>query len=339
MLGLGLWRPTATEPADVVARLVAMQAQEHTYARWSVGQRCGASASAVDAAYDAGALLRTHVLRPTWHYVTPADLRWLLELTGRRLESGNARRDQELELDARTCRRAVDVIADAVASGPATRRELAQVLEQRGISTAGQRMPHLLFHAELRMAVCSGPMHGAQHTYVPFDERVPPGPGWSDDEALAELARRWFAARGPATIRDFRWWSGLPAAQALTALGAAAPELSSYEQDGRVWWFAELPRVPKGPHVDLVQCYDEIVISYTESRDVLATTDVHFPVPGHVDGFTHVVLGDGRLLGHWRVHRVPGGAEVETRLARAVDGREQAALDAAVARYEAFART
>jgi len=339
MVTLGLWRPRAKDPKGVVGRLVAIQAQEHAYARWSVGQRCNAPASVVDAAFDAGEVVRTHVLRPTWHYANPADLRWLLELTGRRLDAVNARRYDELDLDARTLRRATDVIADVVAAGPATRGELADELQRRRISPGGQRLPHLLFHTELQMVVCSGPMRGKEHTYMSFDDRVPAGPTFTEEEALAELARRWFTTRGPASIRDFRWWSGLPAAQALAALGAAASELSSYEQDGRTYWFAESPRPPKGPRVDLVQCYDETIISYTETRDVLATAAVSFPVPRSLDGFTHVLLCDGRLAGHWRVQRLRGGVEVETRLARAFDARERAALDAAVARYEEFVRT
>jgi hypothetical protein len=338
MVGLGLWRP-ATEPGAVVAGLLAMQAQEHAYARWSVGQRCGASASVVDAAFDAGELLRTHVLRPTWHYATPADLRWLLELTGPRLEAANARRDAELVLDPRTLSRAADVIADVVSDGPATRRELAHALQRRRISPADQRMPHILFHTELRMLVCSGPMRGREHTYVPFDDRVPPGPGYTEDEALAELARRWFTTRGPASVRDFAWWAGLPAGQARRALAAVQAELSSFERDGIQYWFAERHRGVRGPRVDLVQCYDETIISYTETRSVLATEEVSFKVPGSCDGFTHVLLCDGRLLGHWRVRRSRGGGiDVETRLARAIDDREQAALHAATARYVAFWR-
>jgi Winged helix DNA-binding domain len=339
MVGLGLWGAPADGPEDVVRHLVAMQAQEHAYARWSVGQRCGAASSLVDAELDAGRVLRTHVLRPTWHYASPADLRWLLALTGSRIESASRRRYEELGLDPRTCRRATDVIAETVATGPATRRELAQALERRRISTEDQRLPHLLLHAELHAVVCSGPMQGAQHTYAAFDERVPPGPRYSEDEALAELARRWFTTRGPASLRDFAWWSGLPAGTARGALASVQAELASEEHDGRTYWCAARPRLPRGPCVDLVQCYDESILSYTETRDVLATPAVSFPVPRHVDGFTHVVLCDGRLLGHWRVHRIVGGAEVETRLARPVDDAEQAALAAAVARYEEFVRT
>jgi hypothetical protein len=346
MVGLGLWNTRADAqartPADVVRNLVAMQAQEHAYARWSIGQRCGASASVVDADFDAGRILRTHVLRPTWHYATPDDLRWLLALTGRRIDAANRLRYQELGLDARTRRRATDVIAATVAGGPATRRELVHALERRRIATKGQRIAHLLLHAELHAVICSGPMRAAQHTYVPFDDRVPGGPGISEEEAGAELARRWFTTRGPASVRDFAWWSGLPVPVARDALASVRAELSSVERDGHTYWFAELPRpprAPRGPGMDLVQCFDEVIISYSETRDVLTTPSVSFPVPRHVDGFTHVVLGDGQLLGHWRTHRAPGSLEVETRVGRALDDREQRALDAAVARYERFMRT
>jgi hypothetical protein len=339
MVGLGLWGRPAADPGAVVRHLVAMQAQEHAYARWSVGQRCNARASEVDQAFDAGELLRTHVLRPTWHFVAPDDLRALLALTGARIDATAARRYAELGLDARTRRRADDVIADAVSSGPQTRQELAMVLQRRRIAPDGQRLPHLLMSAELHAVVCSGPMRGKQHTYAAFGDRVPPAPPVDEDDALADLARRWFTTRGPATLRDFSWWSGLRAADARRALTSVQSELESYEHDGRTSWFREWRRAPTGPRVDLVQCYDETIISYTESRDVLATDTVAFPVPGGRDGFAHVLLAGGRLLGHWRARRASTGVVAETLLAREVDAAEQAALDAALDRYEEFART
>src|SRR4051812_11470336 len=341
MVGLGVWSSPWSTPDAAVRRLLAMQAQEHRYARWSVGQRSGTSASALDAAFDAGEILRTHVLRPTWHFATPDDLRWLLALIGPILDRRNARRDQELGLDARTIRRATDVIAQAVTTGPLTRGELAQVLERRRIATDGQRIAHLLFHAELYAAVCSGPMRGKVHTYAAFDARVPPGLAHEGADALAELARRWFTTRGPATLRDFVWWSGLPIADARAGLAVAAEEsgLTSFERDGRTYWLGDVAKRVTGPRVDLVQCYDETIISYAETRDLLQTADVGFPVPRSIDGFVHVLLCDGRLLGHWRVARSRDGDVVETRIARPLDDREEAAVAAAVARYEEFART
>jgi hypothetical protein len=336
MQGLGLSGRGFGSAAEVVRHLTAMQAQEHPYARWSVGQRAGRATTAadVDAAFDDGRILRTHVLRPTWHYVARGDLRWLMALSGPRVDAGNATRYRNLGLDVRTRSRALDILADAVAGTCLTRRELSAVLEGRGISTEGQRLPHLVMHAELHSAVCSGPMRGKEHTYAAFDERVPAGPTLSDEEALAELAGRYFRTRGPATVRDFMWWAGLRAADARAGLAAVAPTLEQRVVDGRTYWFAARPAAPsrRGPTVDLVQCYDEVIISYTESRDVLATPAVDFPVPRSLDGFTHVLLLEGRLLGHWRVTR----QGVETRVGPRLDPAQRGSLDAAIERYLRF---
>jgi hypothetical protein len=312
-----------------------MQAQEHPYARWSVGQRMSAesgTASVVDAAFDAGEFLRTHVLRPTWHYVARDDLRWLMRLSGPLVRAGNARRCAELELDATTLGRGADVLAEALTDGPKTRRELAGALERRGISTADQRIVYLLMHAELSSVICSGPMHGKEHTYARFDDRVPPAPGPDGDEAWGELARRYFRTRGPATVRDFAWWAGLRIGPARAALALVAGELDQLELDGLTYWTGPEIAPTSGGGADLVQCYDEVIISYRDSRHLLQTEQVAFPVPRHLDGFTHVVLLDGRLLGHWRL----SGGDVELRLARPLEPGEDAALSAAVERYRSF---
>jgi hypothetical protein len=339
MRSLRLWGPGLATPADVVGHLTAMQAQEHRYARWSVGQRIKGSptAASLDRAFDEGRILRTHALRPTWHYVAPHDLRWLLNLTGPRVDAGNARRYQELGLDERTLARADDVIAEAVASGSRTRRELAEVLEARGISAAGQRITHLLMHAELHAVICSGPMRGKQHSYAAFDQRVPPDGGPRHDEALATLARRYFSTRGPATLSDFVWWSGLTTSAARRGLAAVSSELASRAIDERTYWFVGRSTPAAVPKVDLVQCYDEIIISYTRTRDVLQTASARFAVPGHLDGFQHVLLLDGRLLGHWR--HIPGrdGGPVETHIEKVLNDEERTALSDAVDRYRRFA--
>ena len=337
MTALRLWGGSRAAPDGAVRHLVAMQAQEHPYARWSVGQRSGADAAEVDAAFDAGRFLRTHVLRPTWHYVAPGDLRWLMRLSGPLVEARNERRYRELALDARTRARATDVITRAVSDASLTRDELADVLESSRIATGGQRMPYLLMHAELHAAICSGPMRGRAHTYAAFDARVPSAPGPAGDDALAELARRYFTTRGPATVKDFGWWAGLPAGEARRAVRLVESGLESRAVDGRTYWFGEMPKgAPRRPRVDLVQCYDEVIISYTDSRDVLATEEVSFAVPRHLDGFTHVVLLDGRLLGHWRVRPSRRGVDVETQLQRPIDPGERAALDAGIANYQRF---
>jgi len=341
MRALGLWPQTQRSPEEVLTPLAAMQAQEHAFARWSVAQRAGgtagvASASSIDCAFDDGEILRTHVLRPTWHYVARSDLRWLMALSGPRVLARTARRCHDLGLEARTLKKANDVIADAVAERSQTRRDLADVLERNGVSVDGQRLAYIAMHAELTSTICSGPMRGRQHTYAAFDRRVGPACDFRDDEAIAELARRYFTTRGPATLTDFVWWSGLSTREARRGLEMTKEHLSARSTDDRTYWFTEtaLPRT-RG-RADLVQCYDEVIISYRESRDVLRTPRVAFAVPRHVDGYTHVVLLDGRLAGHWRLLSGRSGHEIETRMCESLDRKQQRSLAAAVERYCAF---
>ncbi len=328
------------EPGEVVAHMTAMQAQDHGSARWSVAARMPGPgvAAAVDRAFADGSVLRTHVLRPTWHYVAASDLSWLIALSGPKVDAGNGRRYRDLGLDARTLDRSNEVIAEAVREDPKTRRELAAVLEAKGIATAGERVTYLLMHAELRAVICSGPMRGKQHTYAWFEERVPPGRGPTGDDALEELARRYFSTRGPATVKDFSWWSGLNAAQASAALHMARSRLASETLDGRTYWFTDeaRPWPWRGPRVHLVPCYDEIIISYGQSRNVLQGPRVSFSVPGFLDGYRHVVLADGRLLGHWRVG---AGSDVEIRTPDGLGRETERALARAIAEYQRFAET
>ena len=331
MRALGLRDPRAATLREAVGRLTAMQAQEHPVARWSLAQRVRGTATAaeVDAAFDRGDFLRTHVLRPTWHYVTSDDLRWLVRFSGPRVHARNSRRYEELDLDSGTLAAATDVLAEAVAAEPRTRRELAEILEDRGLSTEGQRLGYMLMHAELHLAVCSGPMSGKQHTYAAFDDRAT-SDGPEGDEALAVLARRYFATRGPATIKDFAWWAGLPVADARRGLDLATDHLECSVVDGRTYAFVDAASPATARRVDLIQCYDEAIISYSETRDLLCSADVSFDTPRRIDGFTHVVLLDGQLLGHWRLTRAQRGSVLETRLATDVAPSTAKTLAAAV---------
>jgi hypothetical protein len=333
MRNLALWDPRAGSPADVVRDLVALQSQEHRYARWSVAQRASRplTAADVDAAFDRGDVLRTHVLRPTWHYVSPGELRWLLELSGPLVEARMARRHDELQLDAATRARAVDVIAAAVADGPLTRHEVADELESNRVTTSGQRLPHLLMLAELRRAICSGPMRGRQHTYAAFDDRVPPSPPRSRTEALEELARRYFSTRGPATAKDFRWWAGLGAADARVGIDEA--ELESDEVEGRTYFSRGGSPLRRRRKADLVQCFDESVVSYTESRDLLSPHRTVLGAGRSDTGFQHFVLLDGVVVGRWRERK---DRSVELRLDGPLDASGERSVTAAVADYERF---
>ncbi|TML75733.1 MAG: winged helix DNA-binding domain-containing protein [Actinobacteria bacterium] len=337
-----LWSSDVTDPQRALSWLVAVQAQEFAYARWSLAQRCGYPADSVVArAFNEGRILRTHILRPTWHFVAPRDLRWLMRLSGTRVTATTVRRCSELGLDVKTLAKSNDIIADAVAKGPLTRRALAAVLERCGVSPDGQRMPYILMRAELDMIICSGPLDGKQHTYASFDARVPAAKDLTRDEALGTLAKRYCESRGPATVKDFAWWSGLPMSDARRAAEIAGRSIKQSVVDGRTYLFVGEPKNARKsrPRIDLVQCYDESIITYGESRDVLRTERARFAVPATVNGYTHVILRDGVLLGHWRVVRARDGVTVQRRVQERLDEAERAALDRAVLRYRRFATT
>jgi hypothetical protein len=339
MLAQRLWGPPLDTPEAVVRWLGAMQAQEFQVAKWSVGQRAdGLTDDDVQRAYADGRILRTHVLRPTWHFVAAEDIRWLLRLTGPRVHARSAPVYRRLELDAATFSKVERILSRELAGGRhRTRRELAAAFQAARIEATGSRLAYIVMHAELEAIVCSGAPRGKQHTYALVDERAPGKDPLNADEALAELARRYFTSRGPATVQDFVRWSGLTIAQARAGLGMAAPELDRQTVDDRTYWFgaSSIDGRARWTRIDLVQGYDEVIMGYTESRDVLlALVGVAQPWIG--PSLLHAILLGGRLIGHWRPRTSRGSADIETSLYRSMSPAEERALDAAIGRYGRF---
>ena len=333
--GLGLWGPSSSSVEAVVGRLTAMQAQEFVPALWSVAQRAGRTTRAqAREAYDAGAILRTHVLRPTWHFVLPQDIRWLLRATAHRVQARNAAWYRQQGLDPALLARTTDVVASSLEGVHLTRPEIGAALARERIEAQGPRLVGILMHAELEGVICSGRLRGNQRTYALLDERAPSGVVPDRSGAIARLAERYFATRGPATLKDFLWWSSLTTGEARAGMEAAA--LERVDVDGRAYWAAGRatpPRSPRSPRIDLVQVYDEVMMSYTESRDVLLATA---PEAATWTGHPHAILLDGRLIGRWRVTRRSGGVEVHTRLHRSLSPAERASLELAGDRYARF---
>ena len=329
---------------EVIRHLGAAQAQDFGVAKWSLAQRAGdLTNSAVEQAFSDGSIVRTHILRPTWHFVLPTDVRWMLELTGPRVNARNTPRYRQLGLDDELFASTNELFAEALKGRRhLTRKELAGVLDRAGISTDGQRMAYILMRAELDAVLCSGPRKGKLQTYALFDERVPTRRTMDRDAALAELTRRYFGARGPATVKDLVWWSSLTSRDARLGIEAIQSELDSETVDGRVYWFAKetrrtAPRSSTGSRgIDLVQGLDECIVSYRESKDVLFPSAATTPIPLQDIVFNHVVLLDGQLIGQWRPVQRKGSILVETLLYRRLSRRETGALEAAIEKYSRF---
>jgi hypothetical protein len=294
------------KPAEVVGWLVAVQAQDYFGAKWALGLRLRDTHDAdLDRAFNAGAIFRTHVLRPTWHFVTPADIRWLLALTAPRVHAANATMYRKLELDSPTLKRGHKALTKALQGGQhLTREELSEVLEKASITAAtGQRLAYLVMHAELEGLICSGPRRGKQFTYALLEERVPPVAALKRDEALAELSRRYFVSHGPATVQDFAKWSGLTAADAKRGLEMAGLQLQHKALNGEDYWFSSSASPINAKRATLtaylLSVYDEYLIGYAD-RSMIAAPEIAAKLFTMGNALTAVVVVDGQIVGTWK---------------------------------------
>jgi len=332
-----LARTTLKTPLDVVSWLGAVQAQDYPGARWALGLRANALTDArVEKAYDDGEILRTHVLRPTWHFVAPADIRWMLALTGPRVMARMAPYNRHLELDRPTFAKSRTVLERALRDGThLTRAELATALARGGITAKGQRLAHLVMDAELHALICSGPRRANQCTYALIEERAAPAPPRTREEALAELVRRYFTSHGPASIRDFVWWSGLTTADARAGLAMLGSDVcDELIDDVRCW---SLPARKASPvraparAAHLLPNYDEYLIAYRDRDFSVSSGGLTFD-----DFYAHFLTIDGRLAGTWRRVVTKDGVTITVRTMKPVSRSDKTLVAAAAERHAKF---
>lgn len=322
---------------QVVAAFGAIQAQEYAHAKWALGIRSGASDTEVEQLIADGKILRTHPMRMTHHFVAPADIRWLLALLAPSMHRRAAPRWRELGLDDKTVGKSHDVLARALAGGKhLDRAELATVYKRAGISTQGQRLPHLLARAELAGLICSGARKGKQITFALLDERVPRTKSLTRDAALAELAKRYFTTRGPASLQDFMWWSGLAAADAREAVALADRDIVADTIDGKSYYRGPRAAPTRTPtQAFLLGAYDEYAVAYKD-RSAIGKPPAKPKNFGEATLLGPIVVVGGEVVGGWR--RTIGPKRVAIALSpwRKLAAREQAMVEAACDRYAKF---
>lgn len=335
----GLAQPAPQSVQAVVRRLGAVQSQEFNDAQWSVAQRVdGLTQEAFMDAFNGGHILRTHVLRPTWHLVAPADIRWLLRLTAPRVRASLGTNDRRLGLDEAVYAQTNRLIEQALAAGTyLTRVDLADVLARAGFSLTGNALAHVMIRAEVDGLVCSGPVQGRQHTYALLDQRVPPMQPLDRDEALAELADRYATSHGPATAQDFSWWSGLTLTDARLGLTLANARLVSETIDGNTYWHVPTAPPPANlPRALLLPNFDEFLVGYADRTPLLEPTyEGPLRTPGHLLAEKTIVI-DGQIVGTWRPAKAKKGYPVTWRPLRALRATEEALIEQAIQRYTAF---
>lgn len=335
LAGQRLSTTSFTRAAEVVSWLGAVQSQDYAGATWAVSMRATSLTSAgVNTAFDAGDILRTHLLRPTWHFVVPTDIRWIVALTGARIRRAMASYFPKFGLSAAVCGKSRRLLERILRNHQhLTRAEIAAAHRRAGIVVEGIGMGMLMMHAETDALICSGPRRGKQFTYALMDERVPAQPAVDRDESLAELARRYFTSHGPATLSDFAWWSGLTRPDARRSIEILGHSVESAAIGGLTcWWIpSRTPSGPKPPHVRLLPNYDEYLIAHKDRGFVLTAPAAAASLPNA--SFSHCLVVDGRIAGMWRRTIRARHVAIEVNLRRRLTGRERAALEHEAERY------
>ena len=327
------------DAAQVVEWFGAVQAQEYEPSKWALGLRMRRAVNAdVERAVTDGEILRTHVLRPTWHYVAAADLVWMQRLTGPRVQRAMQVYRRKMELDPATLRRATGIFERSLRDGRhLTRAELAGRLRAAGFSLAGFRLAHAALYAELEAVICSGPRAGKQSTYALVAERARAPRDLTGDEALGELTRRFFRSHGPATVRDFVWWSGLLTADARRGLEIV--RATSREHEGHTYWtVGSIPAASRASEsfVRLLPIYDEYLVAYRDRTLVPHGPPRVVTTRGYSHTFQHALVIDGRVAGTWRVVRGPRGITVTVAPLRRLSAAEKEAMASVAEEYGRF---
>lgn len=326
------------DAVDVVGHLLAVQAENHAQASFALASRStDLTAAAIVEQFDRGDILRTHVLRPTWHFVRPADLVWLADVTAPRARRTFRDPKREFGLEDADLDRAADAIVRMIdGEGPRTRPELHTGLVAAGVPDQGRAIGMCLMHAEFGAMICSGPLRGGDHTYALVTDRAPGARRLDREEALAELALRYVTSHGPVTDRDLAYWATLTLADVRAGLAAVADQLEAFEYDDRTFWIAGDPPATDGvpePRGHLLLRLDEFHNGVQDSRSVLDADGIVPDVRAPNVGMT---LVDGQMLGGMRRTLRTDDVEFAIDLYRPLTNEERDIVDQAAARHAAF---
>jgi len=288
---------------DLASYMGAMQAQDFEMVKWAVGIRLPNSRiQTVESAINKGEVIRTHLMRPTWHLVSADDVYWLLELTASKIKSSMKSRDRQLELSETILKKTNRILEKALLGrNYLSREEIKIKFEKNKIVTDNNRLSHILLNAELDKIICSGPIKKNKQTYALLDERVSNKRNFTRDEALAELATRYFTSHCPATIKDFSWWSGLSVKDAKNALEMVKSNFISETINSETYWFASsVSKIRNLKNtIHLLPAYDEFLISYKD-RSASLPRRINNKAVSSNGIFYPILLFNGQIAGLWK---------------------------------------
>lgn len=335
-------RQRFSNPSDLVCWMGAMQGQDHHGAKWAIGLRLqkGSDAS-VEEAIANRSLIRTYLMRGRLHVVAGRDSRWLLSLTAPRMIAASSRREKQLDLDDAAFARIRQVVTAALEGGrQRTRSELYAQLEGARIATRGQRGHHILWRMAMEGLICFAAPEGIQQTFALLDEWVPETRWQDKDQALADLALRYFTSRGPATLQDFTWWSGLSSADAQAGLDTVKTKLVSANLGGQSFWMSTATQIPpsgcEGAY--LLPGFDEFLVGYQNRTAVLDPKHASLISPGADGTFLPAVVLNGCVVGLWNRTIRNGAMDVRATPFSSFSQKDRGLIQEAVDRYAEFMR-
>ena len=310
-------------------------------AKWAIGVRLpGSTDAGIEAAIDNAEIIRTHLLRPTWHFVAAEDIYWLLDLTAPQIKTAQRSRDKDLGLTEVIYSKSNTIIEKALFKGGHLKREeLIAELQKAGIATDQNRASHLFERAELEKIICSGATHHGKPTYALLSERVQKTRELTKDEALAKLAKRYFTSRCPATGQDFMWWSGLPARDANHALELVKSDLIPETIDGRTYWLTPDFTVPHSSLITafLLPTYDEFILSYADrSSSIPSKQEQHMKEISDRGVFRPIIVVNGQVTGIWKRTIKKGTIIIEIQPFTPPDQSTQELINHAASQYEHY---
>lgn len=306
-----------SEPGELISWMGCMQAEDYTSAKWAIGNRIPQiTDAAIEKAFNEGSFLRAQVLRPTWHFVAPADLGWMLELSAQRIKTGYKKLYSRLDLSSTDLKRSKAIMAKALAGNKGrTRAELLALCLKVNKHLDEIRMNFLLLDAELDGLIVNGGMQGSEFVYALREELVPSPLIMEKEAAIAELAKRYFSSRGPATLTDFIWWSGLGPAEAKMGLEMNKGKLQYAVVNGEAYWFFETPAIQGAATVSLLPSFDEYTAGYSDHHH-----------------FKPSIIVNGEVAGTWKYRE----KRLETQIFTPLEKKVENAVLSAGERYARF---
>ncbi len=328
-----------TKPEEIVSYLGAMQSQDWPMAKWAIGLRLpGVHDKDVELAFNEGKILRTHMLRPTWHFVCPKDIRWMLRLTSPRVQAFNSSYYLKYALDQKIFTKCNSILSKSLSGhSHLTRNEINEHFKKAKINTDEFRLTSIMMNAELEGIICSGPRKGKQFTYALLDEVIPAAKEMSHEAALKKLTYLYFSTRGPATIHDFAWWSGLTVKDVRVGVEMLGGEFTKEIIEGKEFIYKPIPLPDlKGKQTTfLIPDYDEYGISYKD-RSIYNHPKAHIDQKSNQPYFVHALCVNGYFGGTWNRPTSKNKNDVQIQMLEYLSKKQLGEINKAVKKYEAF---